>query len=85
MSDLDPRSHPVGPILTAPDLDIPGAIQQALGAASLCWDAVPTGEFDSIRAKAIGEELIHFITDRLNEVVDRSLDSSGLLRMIVGD
>ena len=33
-------------------------IFQALGAASMCWTGAPSGTFDSIRCKQIGDELI---------------------------
>lgn len=37
------------------------AIFEALGAASMCWDDVPTGVFDSVRCKRIGEELVEHL------------------------
>lgn len=33
-------------------------IFQALGAASVCWDSVPSGVFDSTHAKEIGDEVV---------------------------
>jgi len=44
--------------------DLEQAVFMALGAASVCWDAAPTGLFDSTRAKDIGEELLQFIEER---------------------
>jgi hypothetical protein len=34
------------------------AVYQALGAASMCWIPHPSGEFDSTRAKDIGDGLL---------------------------
>jgi len=33
----------------------------ALGEASVCWSELPTGVFDSTRAKKVGDDLIKFI------------------------
>lgn len=43
--------------------NLEAAINQALGAASMCWDETPTGIFDSTRAKEIGEKLHRWIAD----------------------
>jgi len=32
-------------------------IYQSIGEASMCWEPTPTGEFDSDRAKQIGDRL----------------------------
>ena len=42
---------------------IESAVYQALGAASLCWTGTPTGVFDSVRAKQIGDDLVAFINE----------------------
>jgi len=34
------------------------AVFLALGAASMCWDPIPVGVFESERAVEIGEELL---------------------------
>lgn len=39
---------------------------QAIGEASMCWSEVPTGVFDSTRAKKIADELISKIERRLH-------------------
>lgn len=39
------------------------AIQQSIGAASLCWDRPPTGKFDSERAAEISEALLELVRD----------------------
>lgn len=47
----------------APDAaDSPAAaITQAIGAASMCWNPIPTGEFDSRKAISIVEGLIAWL------------------------
>jgi hypothetical protein len=37
------------------------AVFQSIGEASVCWEDVPTGVFDSTRAKRVGDELMAFI------------------------
>ena len=34
---------------------------ESLGMASMCWDELPRGIFESTKCKKIGEELINFI------------------------
>lgn len=42
--------------------DLDGAVFQALGAASTCWENLSgAGVFDSTRAKDIGDGLLEFI------------------------
>lgn len=44
------------------DQELEGAVFQALGAASVCWESLQeAGVFDSTRAKQIGEELVGII------------------------
>lgn len=43
------------------DTPIPDALGQSLGRASLCWDPLPTGVFQSSEAMAILEELLDFL------------------------
>ena len=50
-----------------------GAIYEAIGAASMCWINIPTGEFDSTKAKELAEELV-------DEVRRRVLDPTENLR-----
>ncbi len=38
--------------------DINEIIFQAIGEASMCWDPIPIGVFDSSKAKEIGDKLI---------------------------
>jgi hypothetical protein len=52
-------------------LDLSGAVFQALGAASMCWDKIEkAGVFHSDRAKEIGEALIAFIEENYAFVSD---------------
>ncbi len=46
------------------ELDLPGAVFQALGYASTCWTESPTGIFESDRCKEAGDALLAFIEDR---------------------
>lgn len=39
------------------------AVFQALGTASMCWDPKPTGVFDSMEAKRVGEGLMEWIEE----------------------
>jgi len=39
---------------------------EALGAASVCWEETPSGVFDSTRAKAVGDELMTYLTPLLS-------------------
>lgn len=42
-----------------PDISLEGAVFQALGAASVCWEnLMGAGVFDSTRAKTIGDALL---------------------------
>lgn len=41
----------------------------SLGRASMCWSEVPSGVFDSVEARAIGEELIKTIEKEKDETV----------------
>lgn len=73
-----PRIEPMEPFAfaySAPDgsltydpeagsIDLPGAVFQALGYASMCWSEVPTGIFESDRCREAGEVLIAFIEGR---------------------
>ena len=54
------------PLFDWPD-DVPvhSAIMQAIGGASMCWHPRPTGEFDSVLASRIGEELIALLQRKL--------------------
>lgn len=38
--------------------DLSEKIFQAIGEASMCWGETPKGEFDSTKAKEIGEQLL---------------------------
>jgi hypothetical protein len=38
-------------------IDLKDKLFQAIGAASMCWLETPKGEFDSSRAKEIGDDL----------------------------
>lgn len=33
-------------------------VMQAIGEASMCWNPIPKGVFDSTNAKRVGEELL---------------------------
>lgn len=46
------------------------AVFQALGAASMCWSKVPSGIFESDRAKEIGDKLCSFLFDDEKEKTD---------------
>lgn len=46
---------------------------QSIGEASICWSVVPTGVFDSVRAKRIGDELLDHI-QKENQGLRESLD-----------
>lgn len=50
------------------ELTLEEAVFQALGAASVCWSESPTGEFDSERAKAIGDRLVGWINTHVEQV-----------------
>jgi hypothetical protein len=41
--------------------ELPSAVFQALGAASMCWEPWPAGTFDSTKARWIGEGLLAWI------------------------
>lgn len=48
------------------DVDLSAKVFQAIGAASVCWTGVQAGqgglgEFDTTRAKQIGDELLGYI------------------------
>ena len=45
-------------------LDLRSAVFQALGSASMCWDEIPTGVFDSEQASEVGEALLAFIASQ---------------------
>ncbi len=47
--------------------DLESMIMQALGRASVCWDVIPTGLFDSTRAVEIGRELAQDIRFLIQE------------------
>lgn len=49
----------------APRADLASIVFQALGEASMCWDQVPAGVFDSTKAKEIGERLMRRIAGLL--------------------
>ena len=44
---------------------------EALGEASMCWDEIPTGVFDSTNAERIGNELMGFIAEYEKQVSDK--------------
>jgi len=58
-------------------LSLEAAVYQAIGAASVCWDDVPHGLFNSDRAKTIAEALMQRIgggdRPRLDAMSDREL------------
>lgn len=39
------------------------AVMQAMGSASMAWDPIPEGVFDSHRAKAVGDGLITWLNE----------------------
>jgi hypothetical protein len=39
------------------------AVFQAIGAASMCWEEIPHGVFDSTKAKWVGDGLMAYILD----------------------
>lgn len=45
------------------NLSLESAVFQALGTASVCWSEAPTGVFDSVRTKEIGDALIEVIKE----------------------
>lgn len=50
--------------------DLSGAIGEALGYASMCWDTVPTGVFDSEAALAVVDELRTAILTAIRRAVN---------------
>ena len=40
-------------------------IFQAIGRASMCWDPIPEGIFDSTQAGSVGEELCKYIHEHM--------------------
>lgn len=48
--------------------DLKAAIMIAMGEVTMCWSETPRGEFDSVRAVEIAEELVQKITDSYNLV-----------------
>ena len=46
------------------NLSLESAVFQALGGASMCWSEIPTGVFESDRAKQIGDLLLENIKAR---------------------
>lgn len=62
LAPIDLRNAPWGggepdPVLPA-DNELQRLVHEALGAASMCWNPRPTGEFDSTAAAAIGAQLV---------------------------
>jgi hypothetical protein len=55
------------PIFEYWDIDTPvhEAIGQAIGAASMCWDPLPTGVFQSELALKISDELLDLLKKKL--------------------
>jgi len=43
--------------------DVRTAVFQTIGAASVCWEDVPTGIFNSDRAASLGEGLVAWLED----------------------
>lgn len=52
------------------------AVFQALGAASVCWEGVPSGIFESDKCKAIGDELMDRIREEMKRERENILDVS---------
>lgn len=61
----------------SPKADLHQAVFESLGAASVCWIPRPTGEFDSERAKEIGDELVRWIQDTIEDIVIGAPSGSG--------
>lgn len=62
MTDTNAHEPGEAPLGLTPDHTIEEAVFQALGAASMCWEWPQfAGVFDSIRAQAIGEELMAWL------------------------
>ncbi len=65
---LPPEPDPITPlplrIIPAPMLkpELQKAVFEAIGAASMCWDPIPFGVFDSTKAMRIGDALVAKLT-----------------------
>jgi hypothetical protein len=58
--------------------DLEAAVFQALGAASMAWAETPASEFDSSRAKVIGDALLAEARDMLSVDLKQRLDAIGI-------
>jgi hypothetical protein len=45
-------------------------IHEDIGEASMCWDKIPTGVFDSTNAGRIAFNLCHFVADEIDKAVE---------------
>ena len=60
------RVGPLPPIFGwQPDTPVDQIIGEAIGAASMCWDPIPAGVFDSARASRIVEEVLAVLRAKL--------------------
>ena len=46
-----------------------------LGEASMCWEPIPTGVFDSSNAKRIGDELVQKLKERDRKIWDAARET----------
>ena len=55
---MSPHPEDVAGNLEAARQDLPRIVFEALGEASMCWDPIPAGVFNSSRAKEIGDRVV---------------------------
>lgn len=64
------RSSPYAPFDWDKDTPLKEAVMQAVGAASMCWEHVEgAGVFDSDRAVRVGDLLVAFIQDGIDQAL----------------